>query len=955
MKKIINLAIILFAYNAFAQVDTTFLYKTNMPYGTLDIRIAKSSTQYYYLQEDKTMSYRESSPGVRTDTYLSMLSWNTSEYTQGNLREKSGMNDNFIMNYRLLKPKDYNASYSSGYPILVMMHGLGERGNCWDDKCYFADRDWNYNTNTPPAPTDPNSILLNNDLNLLNGGSAHLNARNLAGSRLPDAGDMPAGAFPGFVLFPQNLNGWTGNSVQDVIKTVRLLVKKYNIDEDRIYIEGISNGGGGTFEALKRASWLFACAVMMSPISDGFVLSQGMEPTIAHIPLWIFQGGKDKGPTPFYTENHIKQFRDAGAVVRYNLYPDLGHGTWNTAFKEPDFFSWIRAKNKSDIHTYAGNTSICGINSGVKMELANGFYKYQWQKDGVTIDGATSNSYTAKTAGQYRARFSRVPNPTESQWNQWSAPVAITGQASSPEAKIEQVGTLILPDLNGLNEAQLKAEGEYAHYYWFKNDGIIDFEGDEDDTLNYAVIKSSVGNGTYTLVTAEFSNCQSAASTPKYIFFNNSAPLNINAPSDFKAEAIPSGVKLTWNDVSENENGFEVWSRKKVSDTSFSPWALRVLTDANISTYADNNLDPLTVYQYKIRAVSKSGRSDYTPAAEDQYLEVKTSEDHEKPSIPKNLKAKVTSINTVSLTWDASTDNIGVRRYHIYYNTSELAATDSLELSLVLQNLTVNTIYNFTVKAEDLGGNLSDVSNTATASTYVSGLYYEHSTGVWSNLDEIDWSLVEFSGYINNFSLAPKTQDDYFNFKFDGYLTITNPGTYQFSTTSSDGSRIMLDSVVVLDNDGIHERDEVHEVVGENQMLTAGPKRIKVTYFDFIGFDTLVVRYKGPDTGDAWMTIPDEVLKSGVLPTTKSMGVTVYPNPSGHNDLNLVFQLLDNSPLYISLIDNLGRTVFEEQINPDKFWQGIKITPPEDLFNGLYLLTVRQNGSAGQCRVAIRE
>jgi hypothetical protein len=956
MKYFMSLFTMLLIHNAFAQVDTTFLYKTDMPYGTLDIRLSKSANQYYYLQEDKTISYRESSPGIRSDNYLSLLSWNTAEYAQGNLREKSGSNDFFIMNYRLLKPKDYNANFSPGYPILIMMHGLGERGNCWDNKCYHADRDWNYNTNTPPAPTDPNSLLLNNDHSLLNGGGVNLAARNLAGSRLPDATDMPDRAFPGFVLFPQNLNGWTGNSVQDVIKIIRLLIKKYNIDEDRIYIEGISNGGGGTFEALKRAPWLFACALTMSPISDGFVISQGMAPTIAHIPLWIFQGGKDKMPTPSSTNGRIKKFRDAGAVVRYNIYPDLGHGTWNTAFKEPDFFTWIRSKNKSEIHTYAGSTAICGtINDGIKMELANGFYKYQWQKDGVTIDGATANIYMAKTPGQYRARFSRVPNPTEEQWNQWSSPVTITGEVTTPQANIKQIGTLMLPDLNGLNNAQLTSEGKYAHYYWFKDDGVIDFQGDQDDTLASPVITSSYGNGVYTLVTAEYSECQSAASAPKFIFFNNSAPFNIEAPTEFKAEAVSSGVKLNWNDVSTNENGFEIWSRKKISETSFSLWELQQITEANTSTYTASNVEPLTTYQFKIRAVSNSGRSNYMPAADNQYLEVTTSEDKEKPTAPKNLKAKVTNINTVLLSWEESSDNIGIRRYHIYYNGSESIPSDSIQLSMLVKDLQVNTIYNFTVKAEDLGGNLSDASNAAIASTYVSGLHYEHSTGAWNKLDDIDWSFVEFSGYINNFSLSPKTQDDYFNFKFDGYLNITNPGVYQFSTTSSDGSRIVIDDAVVLDNDGLHERDEVREVVGEGYTLIAGAKRITVTYFDFVGLDTLAVRYKGPDTGDEWKEIPDEVLKSGVPPITKSMLVTVYPNPSGHNDLSLVLQSLENSPLYINLIDNLGRTVFETQINPDAFWQGIKITPPADLSTGLYLVNVRQNGSSGQCRVAIRD
>ena len=95
---------------AFSQVDTSYIYNTNMPYGTLDLRLAKSETRYYYLQEDTTFSFRESSPGVKTNTYLDMNTWNTSPYGEGNLRERTANSDLFVMNYRLLKPKGYDAS-----------------------------------------------------------------------------------------------------------------------------------------------------------------------------------------------------------------------------------------------------------------------------------------------------------------------------------------------------------------------------------------------------------------------------------------------------------------------------------------------------------------------------------------------------------------------------------------------------------------------------------------------------------------------------------------------------------------------------------------------------------------------------------------------------------------------------------------------------------------------------
>jgi predicted peptidase len=117
--------------------------------------------------------------------------------------------------------------------------------------------------------------------------------RNAANGRLPNDPTLPSRSFPGFVLFPQNINGWTTVSVQDAIKLVRLIAKKYNIDENRIYVEGLSNGGYAVYETIKRASWLFSAAFAMSAVSDAGVTYYHLEPTIADIPMWIFQGGQD--------------------------------------------------------------------------------------------------------------------------------------------------------------------------------------------------------------------------------------------------------------------------------------------------------------------------------------------------------------------------------------------------------------------------------------------------------------------------------------------------------------------------------------------------------------------------------------------------------------------------------------------------------------------------------------
>jgi hypothetical protein len=390
MSKQISLSLLFLlsgSLSLWSQVDTTFVYNNNTTYGSLDIRIARSATWYYYLQQDQTFSFRQNTTGGKTNTFFDMTSWDSSPYLQGNLREKNGSNEYFVMNYRILPPVNYNATYAQGYPLLLILHGLGEAGNCSEHECHHADINYNPNTNTPAAPVNVDHPLLNNDHLLTNGGRAHLKARNDAGSKLPDDPTLPARAFPGFVLFPQNLNGWNGSSIQDAIRLVRLITKKYKIDKNRIYVHGLSNGGKGVYEAMKRAPWMFAAAAAMSPIDDAFISQQQMASTVAHVPLWVFQGGLDEMPNPLKTENIIKKFRDAGMVVRYTKYPNLGHGTWNTAYSEPDFFSWFLGKNNANIHAFAGATTICG-SSGLKLELPQGYLAYQWKLNSQTITGA---------------------------------------------------------------------------------------------------------------------------------------------------------------------------------------------------------------------------------------------------------------------------------------------------------------------------------------------------------------------------------------------------------------------------------------------------------------------------------------------------------------------------------------------------------------------------------------
>lgn len=884
MKNLLCALLLIASVSASAQVDTSFVYNTSKPYGTLDIRIAKSSTRYYYLEENKTFSFRETSAGVKTNTYRDMTSWESSPYSQGNLREKIGTSDVFIMNYRLLFPEGYQPGYADGYPMIVMMHGAGERANCWDNNCHWADRSWRPSSNTPPAPSDSNHELLNNDHNLSHGGKQHLDARNLAGMKLPDDPTLAARAFPGFVLFGQNLNGWDTPSTQDLIRLVRLVAKKYNVDPNRIYVHGLSNGGIATYNVIKRAPWLFAAALPMSAPNDAAITSSGLTSAVAHIPLWMFQGGKDVEPTPARTEGYIKKFREAGAEVRYSLYENLGHGTWNTAYGEPDFFSWMRSKSKNNIHVFFGNTNICGTTGeGVRLGLAEGFLAYQWEKDGAIISGATGHEYVATQPGVYRARFSRLSQtPSPTQWETWSPPVRIT-EGGNEKPTVTPLTTTHLrgPDDAAPNTIQLKAATKADAYYWYKNGALIDIpNNDQDDTVSiYTITSTSTGsNGAYTLRTGTTNGCQSVASDPINLFFNNSAPYlaDSSAPGSFRlVSAAGSTASFAWEDRSTIEMAYELWRR-----APGEAFVMAGRTAPDAQTFPDRGLLPSTTYEYKIRAVNNQGRSRYAPDDNvSTNLVVTTQNDTEAPTAPKNLKVVRNTTSSISLSWTASTDNNGSIKHYVVYYGSQSQVTPSSETSYTLTGLPINTSYSITVKAVDHAGLFSSASNQVTGSTSVTGLWYGHSTGSWQDLDQItNWDAPEFTGWVPNFTLAPRTQDEYFNFEFTGYLYIETGGSYYFYLNSDDGSRIYIDGNPVLDFDGTHGKTSANDGFGVKSAaipLDAGPHEIRVIYFEDIGGQALTVAYEGADTDGVKMYIPDAALTSGTPPGTSNKSPVV--------------------------------------------------------------------------------
>ncbi len=148
--------------------------------------------------------------------------------------------------------------------------------------------------------------------------------------------------------------------------------------------------------------------------------------------------------------------------------------------------------------------------------------------------------------------------------------------------------------------------------------------------------------------------------------------------------------------------------------------------------------------------------------------------DTEAPSVPTNLAASNVTETTLTLTWDASTDNVGVTGYDVYLGGSNLGTVTSATANIT--GLAANTTYSFQVKAKDAASNESGFSSALSVTTAGGALScsttevipysegFESSFGGWSNVggDDFDWSRRSGGTPSNNTGPSSATEGSFY-------------------------------------------------------------------------------------------------------------------------------------------------------------------------------------------------
>ncbi|HLO89812.1 MAG TPA: fibronectin type III domain-containing protein [Lentimicrobium sp.] len=138
-------------------------------------------------------------------------------------------------------------------------------------------------------------------------------------------------------------------------------------------------------------------------------------------------------------------------------------------------------------------------------------------------------------------------------------------------------------------------------------------------------------------------------------------------------------------------------------------------TGNSTTTFNVSGLTASTAYSYYVRAEDAAGNL----SANSNTINVTTAvaTDTQPPTVPTNLASSNVTATSLTLSWTASTDNIGVTNYRIYQNNTQVGQTGNSTTTFNVTGLTASTAYSYYVRAEDAAGNLSANSNTINVTT----------------------------------------------------------------------------------------------------------------------------------------------------------------------------------------------------------------------------------------------
>ena len=161
------------------------------------------------------------------------------------------------------------------------------------------------------------------------------------------AGEQPEN-FPFVVVSPQTYPNipWWGEDVPRILNALLDdVINRYQIDEQRMYLTGLSMGGYGSWFQAALYPGRFAALVSIS--GSGYrtpdVPPEEFLCRVEDVPAWIIHGALDDISEPFIAEQFAMAYGDVcQAEMQFTMYDDVGHlGAYHRAYRDPTLYEWL--------------------------------------------------------------------------------------------------------------------------------------------------------------------------------------------------------------------------------------------------------------------------------------------------------------------------------------------------------------------------------------------------------------------------------------------------------------------------------------------------------------------------------------------------------------------------------------------------------------------------------------
>lgn len=214
-------------------------------------------------------------------------------------QEQLTFDKNYVHSVRLdyfrYLPPGYDKAPEKKWPLILFLHGAGERG------------------------TEPDLV------------------KRFGIARIVEERDLPF-----ITISPQcpDRRTWSDylTALDDLI---HLSIDTLNVDPQRIYLTGLSMGGHGTWHMAAEYPHRFAAVAPVCGEAPRLAGFPDRAAEIAHIPCWVFHGAKDDIIPISASQVMVDTLRQCGAEVRFTIYPDAGHDAWTETYNNPALYEWF--------------------------------------------------------------------------------------------------------------------------------------------------------------------------------------------------------------------------------------------------------------------------------------------------------------------------------------------------------------------------------------------------------------------------------------------------------------------------------------------------------------------------------------------------------------------------------------------------------------------------------------